>query len=79
MIITENISVPEEFEEGKKIDLPIWLAESMTEFVWHEFPKEYAPRFQSILRADPEIVNLHRHEPKYFAKGLKVRFFYLEK
>ena len=62
----------EDIAEGKKIDLPVWLAMRMNDFVRHEIPKQYRTRFQNILNADPEVVNLHKDGPKYFALGLQV-------
>ena len=63
-----------ELSEGKKIDLPMWLAMRMNEFVKHEIPKQYRTRFQNILNADPEVVNLHKMGPKYYGMGLQVNF-----
>merc|ERR1712142_109553 len=62
----------EEISEGKKVDLPVWLALRMNEFVRHEIPKPYRTRFQNILIADPEVVNLHREGPKYYGLGLQL-------
>ncbi|CAG5082834.1 Oidioi.mRNA.OKI2018_I69.PAR.g10217.t1.cds [Oikopleura dioica] len=62
----------EDFHEGKKVDLPIWMAMRLNEFFRHEIPKQYNTHFQGILNADPEVVNLHKEGPKYFAMGLQL-------
>ena len=63
--------------QGKKLDLPVWLAmnDRMNNFIRHEIPKQYRTRFQNIINADPEVVNLHKEGPKYFGLGLQVFFF----
>ena len=58
---------------SKTIDLPVWLALRMNEFVRHEIPKQYRTRFQNILNADSEVVNLHKEGPRYYALGLQVK------
>lgn len=58
---------------SKAIDLPVWLALRMNEFVRHEIPKQYRTRFQNILNADSEVVNLHKEGPRYYALGLQVK------
>ena len=45
----------------------------MNEFVRHEIPKQYRTRFQNILNADSEVVNLHKEGPRYYALGLQVK------
>ena len=57
---------------GKKIELPLWLASQLGEFVLHDIPKQYRTKFQDILASDPEVVNLHREGPKYYGMGLRV-------
>ena len=59
-------------QKGKKIELPIWLAEQLGEFFMHDIPKQYRTKFQNILAADPEVVNLHKEGPKYYSMGIKV-------
>ena len=61
-------------QKGKKIELPIWLAEQLGEFFMHDIPKQYRTKFQNILSADPEVVNLHKEGPKYYSMGLKASF-----
>ena len=34
--------------------------------------KQYRTRFQNILNADSEVVNLHKEGPRYYALGLQV-------
>merc|ERR1739838_407552 len=62
----------EDVQKGKKIELPIWLAEQLGEFFMHDIPKQYRTKFQNILSADPEVVNLHKEGPKYYSMGLKM-------
>ena len=69
-----NYRAPEDLNEDKKVELPIWMAMRLNEFFRHEIPRQYNTHFQGILNADPEVVNLHKEGPKYFAMGLQVIF-----
>jgi len=62
----------EDLNVGKKIELPLWLASQLGEFVLHDIPKQYRTKFQDILASDPEVVNLHREGPKYYGMGLRL-------
>ena len=42
----------------------------------HDIPKQYRTKFQNILAADPEVVNLHKEGPKYYSMGIKVYSFF---
>ena len=72
-----DFRAPEDFHENKKVELPIWMAMRLNEFFRHEIPRQYNTHFQGILNADPEVVNLHKEGPKYFAMGLQVGFIFL--
>merc|ERR1711937_40073 len=68
----------EDVSASKTIDLPVWLALRMNEFVRHEIPKQYRTRFQNILNADSEVVNLHKEGPRYYALGLQLANDYFD-
>merc|ERR1711935_61788 len=39
----------EDVQKGKKIELPIWLAEQLGEFFMRDIPRQYRTKFQNIL------------------------------
>ncbi|XP_071958402.1 DNA replication complex GINS protein PSF3-like [Antedon mediterranea] len=62
-----------------KMELPYWLASSLQtrkkKIVSIELPKQYREGHRDILRADANVVDLHKMGPYYYAFGSKLMNF----
>jgi len=62
-----------DLEEGKKFDVPLWLAIRLgTEYLTIEVPTTYREKFKKILMADPTVVNLKDKSFYYYEVGYKL-------
>ncbi|XP_077983235.1 DNA replication complex GINS protein PSF3-like [Glandiceps talaboti] len=68
-----------DIQPGTKLDLPFWLASSLCtrrrRIVSVDIPKYYKDTDREILKADANVVNLHKYGPFYYAFGTKLLHF----
>lgn len=60
-------------QPGTKLELPFWLARSLCSQRRHivsvEMPKVYRENYRQILKADPNVVDLHKLGPFFYGFG----------
>ena len=63
-------------EVGVTMELPLWLAVTMNSRKRHvvsvELPKSYRENYREIIRADANVVDLHKLGPYYYNSGMKL-------
>lgn len=61
----------QEATQGQELMLPFWMAKTLYTYsmIDIEVPKAYNSNFREILKADPDVVDLHRHGPHYYRFG----------
>ncbi|EDO34905.1 predicted protein [Nematostella vectensis] len=64
---------------GSKLELPLWLARELCsrrrKIVSVEIPKGYKESYREILKADANVVDLHRLGPYFYEIGTKLMHF----
>ncbi|NP_001171769.1 DNA replication complex GINS protein PSF3 [Saccoglossus kowalevskii] len=72
---TDNTTI----QPGTKLELPFWLASSLCtrrrRLVSVDMPKTYKDSFREILKADANVVDLHKIGPYYYSFGSKLLHF----
>lgn len=61
-----------DLQQGHKIDLPIWIVRPFSETLLPDTPKVYRASYRQILSADPNVVDLHKLGPYFYAFGQKI-------
>lgn len=64
----------QDIEEGQRIELPIWLAERLSEskLVTIDLPRNFSRRVRESLLAAPESVRLRDRSPYFYEVGLRL-------
>ena len=66
-------------QAGMKIELPFWLAKDLCSrrrrIASVELPKPYREGYRQILKADANVVDLHKLGPYYYNFGTKLLHF----
>lgn len=61
---------------GVNMELPIWLAVTLNSRKRHivsvELPKCYQDNYREIIKADANVVDLHKLAPHYYTSGMKL-------
>jgi GINS complex subunit 3 len=64
---------------GTKIECPFWLAKALCSrkrrIVSVEIPKQYREGYREILKADANVVNLHKLGPHFYTFGTQLLSF----
>ncbi|XP_070574848.1 DNA replication complex GINS protein PSF3-like [Ptychodera flava] len=75
----DSSSDTRDIQPGTKLDLPFWLASSLCtrrrRIVSVDMPKCYKDGSREILKADANVVDLHKTGPYYYAFGTKLLHF----
>ena len=71
-----------DLQAGSKFELPFWLAKDLCSrrrrIVSVEMPKTYREGYRQILKADANVVDLHKLGPYYYNFGTKLLHFSFE-
>lgn len=66
----------EHIEVGAIMELPLWLAVTLNgrrrHIVSVELPKSYRENYREIVKADANVVDLHKLGPYYYTSGIKL-------
>nr|SVE93328.1 EOG090X0G8U [Moina brachiata] len=63
-----------DLKKGSKVELPFWMVPTLYEkkVVSFEIPRFYRVNYRQILKADSQVVNLHKWGPYFYDLGLHI-------
>ena len=75
----DTSSESEHIQPGVKLEFPLWLAKELCsrrrKIVSVDMPKAFKEGYRQILRADANVVDLHKLGPYFYKFGVKLLHF----
>lgn len=63
--------IDDDVQQGKQLVLPFWMAKTLytISMIDIKIPKHYNTKFRELVKADADVVDLHRAGPHYYHLG----------